>query len=89
MKKVNKIRFLNRKKFKFNWNHDEIDHSENLIEELVHVDMLTQFLGIELESELEITGLTVIIFPETIEQEVHGATVNTGINKMLTRHHHL
>ena len=51
--KKNKIEFLNRVQLQYDWDNDELEVSEGLMEELAHPDLSAQFPGIELERELD------------------------------------
>ena len=70
--KKNKLEFLNCAKLQYNWDNDELEESEGLIEELAHPGLPAQFPGIELESELDDgTTLAMTILEASKEQEAH------------------
>ena len=73
----NKIEFLNRKKLKFDWDNDELDESENLVQDSMCVDTPTQIPGIELKSEIKISGLAVTTLPRNSDAKM-AATANAG-----------
>ena len=52
--KKNKSELLNCLQLQCDWENDELEESEGLIEELVHPDLPAQFPGMELERELDI-----------------------------------
>ena len=75
--RANKIEFLNRQKLKFDWDNDELDESEPLIES-VHANTPAQIPGIELESEIEIPGSAVTLLPRNTDAEMAAAAANAG-----------
>ena len=78
--KKNKLEFLNRMKLQYDWDNDELEASEGLIEELAHPDLPAQFPGIELERELN-NGATsaMTILEASTEQEAHDTAVNGNL----------
>jgi len=84
--KKNKIEFLNRVQLQYDWDNDELEVSEGLMEELAHPDLSAQFPGIELERELD-DGATsaMTIFEPSTEQEAHDAAVNGNLIEPITQ----
>ncbi len=73
---------MNRKQLNFDWDNDELDQSENLVEDSVHVGMSVQISGIELKSKVKIAGSTVTILQETMDQEMQTVATEAGFNIM-------
>ncbi len=75
---TSKIEFLDQKNFKFDWDNNKLDQSDNLIFGSMHVSAPTQFPEIELQNELVVPGLLVNILLKMVEQEIQGTVANVG-----------
>ncbi len=63
---------------KLDWDNDELDESDNLIQDSVYVGTPTQIPGIELESEIEIPGSAIAMAPINSDAEMAAAAANAG-----------
>ncbi len=61
---------------KFDCDNNELDESENLIQNSEHVGSPAQISGIELESEIKITGSEVTMLPENSDAVMEAAAAN-------------
>ncbi len=63
---------------KFDWDNDELDESENLVQDSAHVGTPAKIPGIELKSEIKIPRLAVSILLRKSDAEIGVAASNAG-----------
>ncbi len=68
------MEFLDFKKFRFDWDNDELEETEQLVER-ENPEFPAELPGIPLESESGVAGIEAILPPST-EQQAYKALVN-------------
>ena len=63
--KKDKLEFLNRQRLKYDWDNDELEYNERIVDDSGNVDFPAQFLGIELDQELGEAGTNTLLDPTT------------------------
>ena len=63
--KKDKLEFLNWQKLKYDWDNDELEYTEGIVDDSPNVDFPAQFPGIEVEQEVGGVGTSALLDPPT------------------------
>ena len=81
--KASTLKFLNQKQQQYNWDNDNLEYNEVLIEpDIAHPDIPAEFPGIDLESEHPHHHQVVEVIEESEDEHIYAAQCNASLDDL-------